>query len=183
MFAFLFRRFRWMLMGAAARAGVKALGRHRIEEATGDLRNRLPVKAVKVADALPGDVLKAGGSAVVAGQTALRSAQAARQLATAKERAKEKLQSAKDEFGAGIAAEERAYRSDLYRHTRGEAAATDALLDVRALVEEGPLPRISAPVTRRRWRRAQAALPAVQRVQRRYMRPKKAWDLPTDSGF
>lgn len=199
MIGFLLRRVRWMAVGAGvkyfARRGV---GRS-VDEAAADIEDRLPASVVKAANALPGDVLKAGGAAVVSARAARQSARAAKsggvvaakvtkagvqlstQAGSLRPRAAVagKIRDARASIADQADEDERSLRADFLRYAGDEAGATDALLDVRSRQPKGPLPEVPEPVAsgRRRFV-ASRTKPEVSRVQRSYRRPTKPWDKP-----
>lgn len=204
MIAFLFRKMRWMLLGAglkyAARLGVS----RSVDEAASKLEDRLPASVVRAANALPGDVIKVGGAAAISARAARRGGSVAVRTGAAAARTgavaarvtragvtmrprsaiTDRIRSARD----SVTDQAELDRRDLLRDFRyynagggaaGETAATEAMLDLRS---EGrplvaPLPPIPPPVPsgRRRFVRALRA-PEVGRVQRTYRPPQKPWD-------
>lgn len=182
MIGFLFRRFRWMLVGAGVRwLARRGVGRS-VDEAATEIEERLPPSVARAVNALPGDVMKAGGAAVVSARAAQRGAIVAQRGAVVAQRgavvahrgaraggslaarAARVGRSARDAAGAGAdavglqaEADERDMRSDLQRYLHGgglagERAATEALLDLRRRDSDLPLPTIPDPVARGRRR-------------------------------
>ena len=181
MIAFFIRRFRWMLLGAAGRQVAKRLTARQIEEATTDLADRLPDRAVSIADALPGDLVRTAGTAQVATRTALRSAQKSRsalqlskEAVNSPERARQRLTEMGEEWRTAVAHDDRSLRARLIAITRGRDAATDVLLGGRTSWEDQPLPEVPDSVTPgRRTPRVRRSL--VRRVQRSYSPRKHSW--------
>lgn len=199
MIGFLLRRFRWLAIGAGvkyvARTGV---GRS-VDEAAAKIEDRLPAPVAKAANALPGDIVKAGGAAVVSARAARHSAKAAKTgglLAARVTKAGVQLGSQAGSLRPGPAAadriraarrsitdqadaDERELRADFLRYTGDEEGATNALLDLRDERSNGPLPEVPESITtgRRRFV-APRRPPEVARVQRSYRRPSKPWDRP-----
>lgn len=203
-------RLRWMVVGAAVGYVSKRKAERSIEEATSRLERRLPTPVANAARLLPGEVTRVGGAVVVAGNGAvgvarnsvvvarhsgrvasrtLRMTRAAGQAGgrgvvvaqTTRRRIETNLRRAFDDVGDEIERERRRLRSEQLRETEGEAAALEALLDLRRIDEE-PLPEVPAPIRRGR-RRARPALspPPVARVQRSYHPPVNPWDRPSHS--
>lgn len=86
MIAFLLRRFRWMLVGAGVKyVARRGVGRS-VDEAAIEIEDRLPAPVANAMNALPGDVMRAGGAAVVSARAAQRSARAAQRSARAAQR-------------------------------------------------------------------------------------------------
>lgn len=184
-------------IGFLVRAGVRRVAKRSVGAARQDLETRLPDRVVRAAERLPGDALSAGGAALVAADGAKAVARASRMaasgLATAGSGAHEvarraravsgRLGAAREQFASDVLGasetERRSMMSDFQRENRGEEAATDALLDIRA-GDDAPLSDVSEPVRPGR-RRFVPPLPTapVNRVQRRYQRATKAWDRPT----
>ena len=181
MIAFLLRRFRWMLIGAAGRQLAKRLTARQIAEATNELADRLPDRAVSIADALPGDILRTAGTAQVATRTALRSAQKSRsalqisrEAVNSPERARQRLSEMGDEWRTAVAEDDRTLRARLITITRGRDAATDVLLGGRTSWEDQPLPEVPDSVLPgRRSLRPRRSL--VRRVQRSYLPRRHSW--------
>lgn len=201
MIGFILRRFRWMLVGAGVKyVARRGVGRS-VDEAAARIEERLPASMVKASNALPGDLIKAGGAATVSARAAQRGAVAAQRgarvaksggmVAARVTRAgvvnrprpavAERMRSARDAISTQAQLDERELRGDVQRYIvggqAGERAATDAMLDLRPGRSNEPLPAVPEPVRRGR-RRFVRALPAprVARVQRSYRRPQKPWD-------
>ncbi len=181
MIAFLFRRFRWMLLGAAGKELARRVSERQVDEARNELAERLPDRAVAIADKLPGDVLKAAGTAQVAGRVASKSARLSKDVATKSrdmavtpQRARQRLSEMGEEWQAQVAEEDRSLRARLIAQTRGRRAADDVLLGGKTSWEDEPLPEVADRVTSGRpVRRARNAL--VNRVQRSYRPRKHDW--------
>lgn len=199
MIGFLLRRLRWFAVGAGvkyvARTGV---GRS-VDEAAAKIEDRLPAPVAKAANALPGDIVKAGGAAVVSARAARQSARAAKtgglvaarvtkagvQLTSQATSMRpgpavtDRLRSARRSIADQAEADERELRADFLRYAGDEEGATNALLDRRDTRSAGPLPEVPAPVDagRRRFVAPRRAA-EVDRVQRSYRRPAKPWDRP-----
>lgn len=199
MIGFLLRRLRWFAVGAGvkyvARTGV---GRS-VDQAAATIEDRLPAPVAKAANALPGDIVKAGGAAVVSARAARQSARAAKtgglvaarvtkagvQLTSQATSLRpgsavaDRLRSARGSIADQAEADERELRADFLRYTGDEEGATNALLDLRDERSDGPLPEVPDPVVagRRRFVAPRRA-PEIDRVQRSYRRPSKPWDRP-----
>ncbi len=182
MITFVFRRFRWMLVGAAGRELARRLTARQIDEATTELADRLPDRAVSIADSLPGDLLRTAGTAQVATRTALRSAQksrhaiqVSREAISSPDRARERLSEMGEEWRTAVAEDDRTLRSRLIGVTRGRDAETDVLLGGRTSWEDEPLSEVPDSVERgrRRWVRRRNTVP---RMQRTYEPRRPHWD-------
>ncbi len=185
------RRLTMMALGAGASYVSKLTARRSIDQATQRIEDRLPTSLVKVAGVLPGDVLRVGGTAVVAGNATMaagriaRSASGAavggtRSLRARKAAADALLGDLRSDWRVEVDRERRVLRAALYRRTRGADAGFDEFLDVRSVDGlHSPLPMEPAPVAAGR-RRPSPTLPSVMinRVQRSYRPPIKAWDQP-----
>ncbi len=181
----LVKRLRWMAMGAAVSYVSKRKTERDIDRATHGLGERLPASVHRVADALPGDITRVGGAAIVIKNNAATAAKAtvavtrvARSASRAPRDLGERLRTARSELGTAIERDRRRLESDVVRETEGEAAALEALLDLR-IVEREPLPVVKPPIERGRNRhRPELPTPLVARVQRSYLRPANSWDRP-----
>ncbi len=181
MISFLLRRFRWMLIGAAGKELARRLSERQVQDATAELADRLPDRAVAIADKLPGDILRAAGTAQVAGRTAKRSARLSRDLAqvsrdaaVAPQRARRRLSEMGDEWADQVATDDRSLRARLIAQTRGRDAATDVLLGGRTSWEDEPLPQVPDPVpTGRPEEKVRTRV--VRRVQRSYRPLRRSW--------
>lgn len=192
MIGWLIRRFRWVILGWLARTltrlGLKNKLDRSIDTAAADLENRLPAPVVKAAEKLPGDLVRSGGAAIVATQRSRDAANQARRIASGTKRSTDRVvtarrhlfdtaQSVVSEVRDESETARRRIKSDVLRETEGEAAALDALLDLRESDDDKPLPDVP-PAVRSGRRRFRPALPAapVNRVQRTYRKPTKPWD-------
>ena len=181
MITFLFRRFRWMLIGAAGKEVARRVSGRQVEEARSDLAERLPDRAVAIADKLPGDLLKAAGTARVAGRVAGKSARISkdaatfsRDIAVSPQRARQRLSEMGEEWHTQVEQDDRSLRARLIAQTRGRTAGDNVLLGGQTSWEDEPLPEVAARVdTGRPVRRAKNAL--VGRVQRSYRPRKHGW--------
>ncbi len=181
MIAFILRRFRWMILGAAGKELARRVSQRHVEEARSDLVERLPDRAVALADRLPGDVLRAAGTAQVAGRAATRSARLSREVAkisrdvaVAPQRARQRLSEMGEEWGDQVADDERTLRARLIAHTRGQTAADDVLLGGRRSWDDQPLPPVPESVESGRPARSVSGR-IVNRVQRSYRPGKYSW--------
>lgn len=199
MIGFLLRRFRWMAVGAGVKfVARRGVGRS-VDEAAAKIEERLPAPVAKAANALPGDIVKAGGAAVVSARAAKQSARAAKTGGLVAARVTKagvqmssqaaslrpapavanRLRAARSAVNLQAEADERELRADFLRYVGDEDGATDALLDRRAEADRGPLPDIPDPIDRGRRRFVTGrSEPEVARVQRSYRRPAKPWDRP-----
>ncbi len=181
MIGFLFRRFRWMLIGAASKEVARRLSERHVDQARDDLAERLPDRAVALADLLPGDLLRAAGTAQVAGRAAGRSArmsrsvaQLSRDVAVTPQRARRRLGEMGDEWASQVAQDDRTLRARLIAQTRGRTAADDVLLGGKSSWEGDPLPQVPGSVPTGR------PIPSisrrvVDRVQRNYRPRRYRW--------
>lgn len=192
------RRLRWLLTGWVVRyLARRSVGRS-IDGAARSLEERLPPPVSRALDAVPVDVVRAGGSVVVAGRVARRAAvTGAKAGRTATRRVQRPIRMVRRirARGGGLGAEledeiEQARRRLTSRYllaTRGRAAADDALLDLRFPDRaapgdddggpvDTPLPELPQPVAPGRRRADRRRRPPVDRVQRTYHRPIRSWD-------
>lgn len=159
----------------AVGAGVRWLARRgvakSVDEATASLEDRMPASVRKAANALPGDLMRVGGAASVAGKTARRTGSTVARVAF-----RDRLARAKSNFREETEISRRELTSEYARYADGDSAALEALLDLRDLDAE-PIPSVPSPITagRRRFRRPLPAA-AVPRMQRSYQKPVKPWD-------
>ncbi len=199
MIGFLLRRFRWMAVGA----GVKYIARRgvgrSVDDAAAQIEERLPAPVARAANALPGDIVKAGGAAVVSARAARSSAPAAKSGGVVAARVtkssvqlgarasalrpgatvSDRLQAARRSIADQAGLDERELRADFLRYQGDDEAATDALLDLRTPRDDGPLPEVpDAVATGRRRFTGPRRAPEVGRAQRSYRRPTKPWDRP-----
>lgn len=196
MIGWLVRRFRWVIIGQIVRLLARTGVKRSVDQATATIEDKLPTPVVKLADRLPGDVVRAGGAALVASQ---QTRSAGRQVGSATGRVvdlarstkrgtdrvadtrrdfADRLRRAGDDVRHESDLARRQIRSDIARERDGEAAALDELLDLRPS-DPGPLPSVPEPVVRGRNRfRAAPGSPEVARVQRTYRPPIKPWDRP-----
>ncbi len=200
------RRLRWFAIGTVSRyllrrSASRSLSRS-VDNATAELEDRLPDPVLRMLVAVPADATRVGGSALVAARTARRVASGSRragQAATGGGRrvayGVARVRSIGDEIGFEAEAKRRELKAEYLRVTRGNAAADEALIDVRADNEsatarpdrrwpdhperhgDDPLPEIDGPVRpgRRRAGRRRTP-PTVDRVQRSYRRSRAPWD-------
>lgn len=181
MIAFLVRRFGWMFIGAAGKELARRVSERQVEEARSDLAERLPDRAVAIADKLPGDLLKAAGTAQVAGRVAGKSARISKDVATrsrdlagSPQKARQRLSEMGEEWQAQVADDELSLRARLINQTRGRTAADDVLMGGQTSWEDEPLPEVADRIDGGRpVRRAKNAL--VDRVQRSYRPRKHGW--------
>ena len=179
-FGFLIRRFRWVFVGALGRWAARRVTDASVQAATKELAQKLPDPVVKAADALPGDVMRAGGATLVAGRVAARGIGSVG--ARARGRAKGQVRDIRDEIVVESELAERSLWSDFLRFTGRVDEATDALLDLRSTnVDPNQKPGeafIGVPrpvgIGRRFGTRRRPEL--VNRKQRSYRRQPKAWD-------
>ena len=180
--AMLFRRFRWVALGAVLRALTQRTRQRSVDEATDELAERLPDPVVKALDSAPGDLLRAGGSAMVAGRMARSAGSRSRRVGSTVKRIRDQwsnpgqaVQAARDQWRYESALAERELWADYHRAQGDHAAADEALLDRRRHVER-PLPPIPDPVPAGRTRARRRVDTTVDRVQRTYRRRSRPWD-------
>ncbi len=187
MITWVLRRFRWALIGWGAKSLARR-GMHKsVDKAAKEIEDRLPEPVRKVAERLPGDVVRAGGTAMVAiDQTRVATnraravagttRQASGAVGDARRQLRDRIGAVRSDVRDESESARRRIKSDVLRDREGPGAALDALLDLRD-VEEEPLPEVPEAVGRgrRRHRRALPEAP-VNRVQRSYRRSVKPWD-------
>ncbi len=187
MIGWLLRRFRWAILGWAARSIARLGFQRSIDKAGTRIEDALPAPVAKVADRLPGDVVRAGAAAMVAADRTKAVSTGARSVARSSRRLLGTRSAVKNR-AAAVAGEIRSETENARRRIRSEALqrtdqfgpATEALLDLRGRAHEpAPLPEVTEAIEpgRRRFRPALPA-PPVNRVQRTYQRPTKPWDRP-----
>ncbi len=198
------RRFRWLIIGSVVRFFARRSAARSVDQATASIEDRLPQSVAKALDAVPADVTRLGGSAVVAGRTARRVANAGVEVGRAADRqvvsparrasatvtdAGRRIRAARHRLTDDVFREtehtRRQLTSDYLLDTRGRAAADDALLDRRSgaagefdaepVDAVEPLPEIAPPVRRGRWRASREVPAPVSRVQRTYRRKTPPW--------
>ncbi len=179
MIALIPRRLRWMLATAVGRWFVRRLTGRTVDAATDELADKLPDRVVKAADALPGDVMRAGGATLAASRVAAKGIQAT------SNRAKEQTQRNLDDIRSEIEVESEVARrslwADFLRFNGRHDEATDALLDVRDNRSDDDDPaamfkRLPNPVAAGRKLLGKAEEEPVARVQRSFRPAKKPWD-------
>ena len=187
---FLKRKLIWLVVGAGVRQLFRMGTARTIDQTRDELAERLPDSVVKVADRLPVDPLRTGSSFLVAGKATKKAADASakargytadglRTVTNARRKIKQLKETVSGDFYHEVDDSTREFRSDYLRTTHGDAAATDALLDLRATTDgdDDPLDAVPSPVRpgRRRWRPGRPA-PKIRRMQRSYLPPVKPWD-------
>ncbi len=208
MIPFLIRRSRRMVLGWAARragrAGLNKAVNRAVDKTTGNdslsksvdkaaaaIEDRLPAPVAKAVQKFPGDLARASGAVVVAGQAAQSAGSSVRSAGETGRRISQKMRGRsgqatvsdrvhqlRDEIAIESDDARRRIHSDMLRETEGEGAALDALLDLRP-TENGPLPEVPSEIARgRRRHRAALPIPPVNRMSRTYRQKTKAWDRP-----
>jgi len=188
--AFVFRRARWVLLVAGVRYVARKGVTKSVDEAAIGLEERLPDHIIRVANALPGDAVRVGAAATVAGRAAKRTgltvrrtgSSAARLMPRSVPRPTQQLGDRLARIQTRVRQESepirRELKSEYARYVDGESAALDALLDRRD-VEADPLPELPPAVRRGRFRfRRQLSGPSQPRVQRTYRQHQNSWDRP-----
>lgn len=190
-----------MVVGAAVSYISQWRAQRSVDKATEKLEERLPEPITRITDVLPADVVRLGGAAVAAGQAAKTAAGAtsaalsagrsatrtARKVGDAASDTSQRVRNNGRAFADRVTAtgdsvrhetqqERRRLTSDYLRHTDGDDAALDALLDIRSS-DADELPVTPDPVRegRRRFRPSLPVAP-VNRVQRTYRPPTRRWD-------
>ncbi len=163
------RRIGWVAMASLARTVLRRGATRQVDEASADLEQRLPEPVRSALTRLPGDPVRLGGSAVVAGRSARQVAVGAGRVSRAADGGRRRLlrgadraatafdgrprparsgRDLADRLGAEVRAEtdasERDLRSRMLLASRGRAAADDALLDARPVPGELVAEPISA---------------------------------------
>ncbi|MDA3041273.1 MAG: hypothetical protein O3C27_17445 [Actinomycetota bacterium] len=187
------RRLAVMALGTAASYLSKWAAERSVNGATQRFEDRLPPPVSRVINALPGDLMRVGGTAMVAGSAARSAGRAGRRAVTVasagtstflgrKATVDRLFADAAGTWRQEVEGERRRLRSDLLRCTRGAEAAVNALLDLRVdadLDAHTDLPPMLEPVPAGRRRPLRLAAPLVERVQRSYRPPVKPWDVPS----
>lgn len=181
--ATLYRRFRWVALGAALRTLTRRSRAKSIDEATDELAKRLPDPVVRAIDAAPGDLLRVGGGAVAAGRAARTVGDRSRRVGSATRRLRHRwsdpgatARDIKEQWRRESDLSERELWAEYHRSLGDHAAADDALLDQRNRPARLPLPTVPEPVPSGRPRARRRATTVVNRVQRTYRRAAKPWD-------
>ncbi len=186
------RRLTWMAAGAGVRFVARRGVEKSIDDASRALEDKLPEPVVKMADKLPGDLIRAGGAATVASRGAARTGRSVTSATRAAAKVaphlsprnrprpvrglSDRIELARSAIRSETDTARRELASDYARHTEGDAAALEALLDLRD-VEETPLPEVPDAIeTGRRRFRPELPKPPVNRVQRTYQQKPKPWD-------
>ncbi len=181
--AFLFRRFRWVALGAALRTLTRRSREKSVDEATNELAQRLPSPVVRAIDAAPGDLLRIGGGAMAAGRAARTLGDGSRRIGAATARLRRRwsdpagaARGLRDQWRHEADMSERELWAEYHRAHGDHAAADEALLDRRGRLRADPLPPVPDPVPAGRPRVRRRATTVVNRVQRTYRRTGKPWD-------
>lgn len=193
---FKWRRLRWFAAGTLVRFLLRRSAGRSVDRATAEFEERLPGPVRKALDIVPADAMRAGGSAVVAGRTARRvavgSRRATRLVGEHGRRVTDgvsRVRSIGDEIGREADAKRRELKAQYLRATQGNAAADDAMLDLRSersaelgeqpsteWIDDEP-PELLDPVRPGRWRAEKRLRPStVSRVQRSYRPRSMPWD-------
>jgi hypothetical protein len=179
MMAFVPRRFRFMVATAVGRWFLRRLTGRSVDAATNELADKLPDRVVKAADALPGDVMRAGGATLAASRVAAKG------IKITSKAAKDQTQRNLDEIRGDIAIETEQVRrslwSDFLRFNGRDEEATNALLDLRVKGASQADPRgafknVPRSVAAGRKLLSRTEAEPIPRVQRTYRRAKKPWD-------
>lgn len=193
MIPFIVRRSRWMLFGWAAkkvgRAGFDKTVHKSIDKAAANLDDKMPELLSKSLDRLPGDMTRAGGAVVVASQSVKSAGSVARNAAGTARRmvaaprsgskaVSSRVHDIRDELTIESDEAYRRIKSEMLRETQGDAAALEALLDLRPRSQE-PIPSVGPAVSAGR-RRHRPELPGapINRVRRTYQQATRPWDRP-----
>ena len=181
--ALIFRRFRWVALGAALRTLTRRTSAKSVDQATDELAQRLPDSVVKAIDAAPGDLLRVGGGAVAAGRAARTVSDGSRRVGSATRRFRRRwsdpsgtVRRARHQWRHESELSERELWAEYHRSRGDHTAADEAMLDRRHRRAEAPEPEVPAPVPTGRPRVRQGATSMVHRVQRTYRRSAKPWD-------
>jgi hypothetical protein len=150
------RRLGWIALATVVRTAMRRGATGRVDVATAELEERLPVPLRSALATLPRDPVRLGGRAAVAGRSARRAAAGAGRASRAANDGRRRLVDEVDRLadavdrrprparagralgtrlGLEVRAErqlaERRFRSRMLRHLDGDAVADDALLDLR----------------------------------------------------
>ncbi|MGI9594686.1 MAG: hypothetical protein ACR2QK_00920, partial [Acidimicrobiales bacterium] len=77
------RRLGWLALASVARTVLRVGASRRVDEASAELERRLPEPMLTVLDRVPGDPIRIGGGAVVAGRSARQVAVGASRVSRA----------------------------------------------------------------------------------------------------
>jgi hypothetical protein len=151
------RRLGWLAIGALGRFAVRAMTEREVNKVADQLDERLPASVRAAADRLPGDPIKSGAQAVVAGRSLRRAANGSARAAKAANDGRRAVSAQAGRAGAQVGRladraaavgelrqevrrESELARRELHAHRlqvsgAGRAAADDALLDRRSPTE------------------------------------------------
>lgn len=181
--AILYRRFRWVALGALLRTLTRRTRARSIDDATEELAQRLPDPVVRAIDAAPGDLLRVGGGAMAAGRAARTVGERSRRVGSATRRIGRRwsdpagtARRIREQWRHEAELSERELWAEYHRAQGDHAAADDALLDRRHRLHDAPLPPLPEPVRPGRPRVGRRSATVVNRVQRTYRRAPKPWD-------
>ncbi len=195
------KRVRWMAIGVAVNYATRRKVQRDVSRAAERFDTGMPTPLARVVSALPGDLARVGGTAIVVGHGANRAARgavvttravgrlgrrsgaivrtSADGVAAFERRRRSldaRLRSARGELDHEIEQERRRLKSEAVREAEGDAAALEALLDLRT-TDSAPLPTVPDPIAEGRRRHRVPLPPApVARVQRTYQRPVESWN-------
>lgn len=194
------RRVGWLLAGALGRSAVRALSEREVNRVADDLDDRLPSSVRAATTRLPGDPVKAGAQALVAGRSLRKAANGSARVAKAANGGRRVVTGNLGKLsGRGLVGDlreelrtesghiERELKAQRLRSQGHKSAADDALLDMRlntsgatdASAEPDdvePLDLMADPVPGGRRRGVTRRRELVQRVQRTYLKPVRPWD-------
>ena len=186
---FLFRRFRWVALGALVRSVTRKTRERSVDAATEELAERLPPSVVKAADAAPGDLLRHGGRVLATGRQARHLGAATRQVGTASKRLgrlrprfrqgdwRSAVETVRDDWYRETTLVEREVRAEYHRAMGDHQSADEVMLDHRGpAFERSPLPEVPPPIPVGRPRRTAQRRQVVNRVQRSYRQVRKPWE-------
>lgn len=182
------RRLRWLALVSAFRAIFRRSAGNSVDRAAADLKDRLPTPLGDVLEAMPGDPLKVGGSALATGRGARSAYRLSRRAGGSVSRAAQRVSDGgraagdvRRRLSTEIRTETEQQRRLLwsrYRRSRGDhIGADDAMLDLRPNdADSGPVPEIPDPVPVGRRRAVEKPQIPVNRRRRSYRRPARPWD-------
>jgi hypothetical protein len=190
---FVVRRLRWVALVTALRALVRRSAVRSVDQASDELKDRLPDNVIQALSTMPGDPLRVGGSALATSRGARSAYRASRRATGSASRVARRVAGGSrtvrgipgrfvDEVRHESERERRLLWSE-YRRAEGDHRAADELLLDRfdpagARGEEDPLPEIPEAVPTGRFRSVDESPPPVNRRLRTYRRQVKPWDRP-----
>lgn len=190
---FLVRRLRWLALITAVRALARRSAGRSVDQASDELRQRLPDNMVQALSTMPGDPLRVGGSALVTSRGARSAYRASRRATGSMSRLARQVsdgtrsaRGVRHRFIDQVRYESERDRRRMwseYRRSEGDHRAADEILldrldDPGLRRQDEPLPEIPDAVPTGRFRSVNEQPQPVNRRLRTYRRPIKPWDRP-----